>query len=104
MDQYLEIGDANKAMRVFVDENNHIHWTEYPSLVLDGYRHEKGIPKLFTSHEEYEQQKFIFNTDDTIGFVTEPDCVLGVGSNFLSKYVKWVKRGDPNQLVFENAR
>jgi len=59
---------------------------------------------MFTSHLEYEHHKFIFNTDDTIGFVSEPDCVLGVGSNVLFKSVKWVKRGDPNQLVFENAR
>ena len=37
MVHHLGIADANKAMRVFVDENNHIHWAEYPSLVLDGY-------------------------------------------------------------------
>ena len=91
MDQYLEIGDADKAIRVFVDENNHIHWTEYPSLVLDGWEHEKGTPHLFTSHLESEHQKFIFNTDDTIGFVSQPDCVLGVRTNRLNKkYVKWV--------------
>ena len=37
LDKYLEIGKKEDAMSVFVDENNHIHWSKYPSLVFDGW-------------------------------------------------------------------
>ena len=56
MDQFLEFGNENKAMSIFVDQYNHIHWASYPSLAFDGYQvaDDKRHIILHPSNLDYE--------------------------------------------------
>ena len=102
MEQMLELGSEDKAIKILVDAHNHFHLADFPSLAFDGYEHESRDLEFFTNHLEYGHQKFLFNIDNTIALVNESDYVLGTDED--QKRVLFVSKGDPNQFVFENAR
>ena len=78
-DQILEFGDEKDVISVFLDENNHLHWSKYPALVFDSVRHENnhGTRWLHSSHIDYAHHKFNINDDGKISLKSHPNWVLG---------------------------
>ena len=99
-DLYLNIHMAKYAMSCFIDEDGTLHDADMPFAVFDGHDHLNVAPHLFTNHPEYPHQKWKINQDGTISLNKAPDYVLGCDGGIM---VKMVKRGNENQLVFEEA-
>lgn len=59
MEQFVAFGncDANQAVKIFVDDQDHIHNADKPQQTFDGYEHTTRPLEFFTKHKEYEHQK-----------------------------------------------
>lgn len=102
MEQMVAFGDSEKAVKIFVDDQDHIHNAEKPQQTFDGYEHEERPIEFFTKHLEYAHQKYVINVDGTIGLKMDQEYVLGTDDS--QKKVMHVKKDSPNKFVFAKAR
>ena len=102
-EQHLEIGNESNAMSVLIDKNNHMLWSDCPSLAFDNKYYNVARPVyLSTNNNENCSQEVIVNQDGTISLTGhESDIVLGMCDNH--KEVRWVKKGSPCMFIFDNA-
>ena len=95
----ITLGNADDAESIFIDDLGFVHSKTRPASVFDGYEHETRDLEFFPMHTDYGHQKFRINQDGTISFVPNPDWVLGTDAN--TKRVKFVKRGNEHQFIFD---
>lgn len=97
------MGKPDKAIRVFLDEDDHLHDYDRPFQTFDSCDHANRAITFFTKHNDYGHQKYTINGDGTIGLEYNPDWVLGTDK--AGKNVAHVQRTDKKRrLVFENAQ
>lgn len=94
----MKIGSAQNALNVFIDSEGFIRNAAQPFQVFDGWSHKTRELQLFTMHRDRLHQKFVINHDWTISMKMDLDYVLGTDT--MSNKVCFVKKGDPNSLVF----
>lgn len=99
-DEYLNLNMAKYAMSCFIEEDGTLHDADCSAYVFDGHDHKGRAPHLFTNHPEYDHQKYVINQDGTISIKKDPEYVLGCDGGIM---VNMVKRGNENQLVFEEV-
>jgi len=97
----ITLGDAKDAESIFIDSHGFIHSKSRPSQAFDGYEHETRDLEFFSLHMDYDHQQFSINQDGTISFNNDPNWVLGTDENV--KKVKFVKKGNEHQFIFEEA-
>ena len=77
-------------MSIFVDENNHLRWSKYPSLVFDGHDPDRRAEVILHSNNiDYGHQQFFISKEGTICHFSRTDIVIGTDES--KTKVQWVK-------------
>ena len=102
MEQFLLIGDADKARKVFFDEADFVRDSQYTFQAFDAYEHESRPIEFFTKHNDYHHQQFYLTEEGSIHMKIRLDWYLGLNKEHTKAI--FVKKDDPNKCIFRGAK
>ena len=102
MEQHITFGPVDKAIKVFIDSEDHIHDYNRPMNNFDSYTHTQRPMIFFTKHSGLPQQKYTINNEGSISLDKDPNWVIGHDET--KTKVIHVSRLDEKRLIFENAQ